>query len=76
MPAGRPVRLLMTSQDVIHSFFVPEFRIKRDVIPGRYTQVWFNATMPGEYQVLCSQYCGAGHSIMRAEVVVMKPAEL
>jgi len=75
VPAGRPVRLLMTSQDVIHSFFVPDFRVKKDLIPGRYTQTWFTATTPGKYQVLCSQYCGAGHSIMRAEVIVMKPAE-
>ena len=75
VPAGKPVRLLMTSQDVIHSFFVPEFRVKKDVNPGRYTQTWFTATVPGKYQVLCSQYCGAGPSIMRAEVIVMKPAE-
>ncbi len=75
VPAGRPVRLLMTSQDVIHSFFVPEFRVKKDVNPGRYTQTWFNATTPGKYEILCSQYCGAGHSIMRGEVIVMPPAE-
>jgi len=75
VPAGKPVRLLMTSQDVIHSFFVPEFRVKKDVNPGRYTQTWFTATIPGKYQILCSQYCGAGHSIMRGEVIVMPPAE-
>ena len=75
IPADRPIRLLMTSQDVIHSFFVPEFRVKKDVLPGRYSQVWFEATTPGRYQVLCSQYCGAGHSLMRAEVIVMKPDE-
>ena len=75
VPAGRPVRLLMTSQDVIHSFYVPEFRVKRDVNPGRYTQVWFQATVPGRYQILCAEYCGAGHSIMRGEVVVMKSEE-
>ena len=75
VPAGRPVRLLMTSQDVIHSFYVPEFRVKRDVNPGRYTQVWFQATTPGRYQILCAEYCGAGHSIMRGEVVVMKSEE-
>ena len=75
VPAGRPVRLLMTSQDVIHSFYVPEFRLKHDVNPGRYTQAWFQATVPGRYQILCAEYCGAGHSIMRGEVIVMKPEE-
>jgi cytochrome c oxidase subunit 2 len=73
VPAGLNVRLLMTSRDVIHSFFVPEFRIKQDVLPGRYTQTWFNATTPGRYQILCTEYCGAGHSIMRGEVIVLKP---
>jgi len=72
VPAGRNVRLLMTSRDVIHSFYVPEFRIKQDVLPGRYTQTWFNATTPGRYQILCAEYCGAGHSIMRGEVIVLK----
>jgi cytochrome c oxidase subunit 2 len=75
VPANKPVRLLMTSQDVIHSFYVPEFRLKRDLNPGRYTQAWFQATVPGRYQILCAEYCGAGHSIMRGEVIVMKPEE-
>ena len=75
VPAGRPVRLLMTSRDVIHSFYVPEFRIKQDVLPGRYSQTWFNAVTPGRYQILCAEYCGAGHSIMRGEVIVLKPQE-
>ncbi|MFL5370649.1 MAG: cytochrome c oxidase subunit II [Myxococcales bacterium] len=75
VPSGRPVRLLMTSRDVIHSFYVPEFRIKQDVLPGRYTQTWFNATTPGRYQILCAEYCGAGHSIMRGEVIVLKPQD-
>jgi cytochrome c oxidase subunit 2 len=75
VPAGRNVRLLMTSRDVIHSFYVPEFRIKQDVLPGRYTQTWFNATTPGRYQILCAEYCGAGHSIMRGEVIVLKPQD-
>ena len=75
VPAGRNVRLLMTSRDVIHSFYVPEFRIKQDVLPGRYTQTWFNATTPGRYQILCAEYCGAGHSIMRGEVTVLKPQD-
>src|SRR5256886_8437936 len=65
----------MTSRDVIHSFYVPEFRIKQDVLPGRYTQTWFNATTPGRYQILCAEYCGAGHSIMRGEVIVLKPQD-
>ena len=73
VPANRNVRLLMTSRDVIHSFFVPAFRIKKDVLPGRYTQVWFNATKPGTYQVLCTEYCGLSHSKMLAEVVVLSP---
>lgn len=75
VPAGRPVRLLLTSRDVIHSFFVPEFRVKQDVLPGRYTQTWFVATRPGLYQVLCAEYCGLDHSMMRGEVVVLPPAE-
>jgi cytochrome c oxidase subunit 2 len=75
VPAGRPVRLLMTSRDVIHSFYVPEFRIKQDVLPGRYTQTWFNALSPGRYQILCAEYCGAGHSIMRGEVIALKQQE-
>ena len=73
VPAGRPVRLLMTSRDVIHSFFVPEFRVKRDVIPGRYTEVWFEATKPGRYRIYCAEYCGTWHSGMTGEVVVMEP---
>jgi cytochrome c oxidase subunit 2 len=75
VPAGRNVRLLMTSRDVIHSFYVPEFRVKKDVLPGRYSQIWFNATTPGRYQILCAEFCGAGHSIMRGEVIVLKPQE-
>jgi len=75
IPSGRPVRLLMTSRDVIHSFYVPEFRIKQDVLPGRYTETWFEAVQPGRYQILCAEYCGAGHSVMRGEVIVLKPEE-
>ena len=74
VPAGRPVRLLMTSRDVIHSFFVPEFRIKKDVLPGRYTEAWFEATKPGRYRIYCTEYCGTWHSQMVGEVVVMEPA--
>jgi cytochrome c oxidase subunit 2 len=75
VPANRPVRLLMTSRDVIHSFYVPDFRIKQDVLPGRYSETWFEATKPGRYQILCAEYCGTWHSQMWGEVVVMPPAE-
>jgi cytochrome c oxidase subunit 2 len=75
VPVGRPVKLTMISEDVIHDFFVPEFRIKKDVLPGRYTTAWFQATKAGEYRVFCSQYCGAQHSGMLARVVAMEPAD-
>ena len=75
VPAGRPVRLLITSRDVIHSFFVPDFRLKQDAVPGRYSQIWFTAKEPGSHQVLCAEYCGIGHSAMLAEIVAMPPAE-
>jgi cytochrome c oxidase subunit II len=75
VPAHRPVRLLMTSRDVIHSFYVPAFRTKMDVLPGRYTESWFEATKVGRYPVFCTEMCGTGHSTMRAEVIVMEPAE-
>jgi cytochrome c oxidase subunit 2 len=73
VPTGRPVRLLITSRDVIHSFYVPAFRIKKDALPGRYTETWFEAQHEGRFEVLCAEYCGSGHSTMRAEVVVMRP---
>ena len=75
VPANRNVRLLLTSRDVIHSFYVPGFRIKKDALPGRYTQVWFNATKAGRYPVFCAEYCGTGHSTMRAEIEVMEPED-
>jgi cytochrome c oxidase subunit 2 len=65
----------MTSQDVIHSFYVPAFRIKQDVLPGRYTTAWFHATRPGTYHLFCAEYCGTQHSGMIGEVVVMDPAQ-
>lgn len=71
VPAGQPVKLVMTSRDVIHSFYVPAFRVKKDVVPGRYTTAWFEAPEPGVYPILCAEYCGTGHSMMRGEVVVM-----
>jgi cytochrome c oxidase subunit 2 len=73
VPVDQPVRLVMTSEDVIHSFFVPAFRVKRDVVPGRYTKLWFRATKPGTYQVFCAEYCGTGHSDMLTSVVVHEP---
>lgn len=75
VPTGRPVKLVLTSQDVIHDFFVPAFRVKRDVVPGRYTTVWFEANKPGEYHLFCAQYCGTQHSGMIGRIVVMTQAE-
>jgi len=75
VPAGRDIKLIMTSQDVIHSFYVPAFRLKQDVLPGRYTTMWFRATRPGTYHLFCAQYCGTQHSGMIGDVVVMEPAE-
>jgi len=71
VPVGRPVKLIMTSRDVIHSFYVPDFRIKQDVIPGQYSSAWFEAKQTGVYEILCAEYCGAGHSTMRGTVVVL-----
>lgn len=71
VPVGRPIQLVMTSRDVIHSFYVPSFRNKRDVIPGRSTTLWFQADQPGRHRIECAEYCGAGHSTMRGEVVVL-----
>jgi cytochrome c oxidase subunit 2 len=65
----------MTSQDVIHDFFVPAFRVKKDVLPGRYTTLWFEATKPGAYHLFCAQYCGTQHSGMIGHIIVMEPAE-
>ncbi|MGH7844104.1 MAG: cytochrome c oxidase subunit II [Candidatus Binatia bacterium] len=75
VPLGQPVKLTMTSEDVIHDFFLPAFRVKHDVIPGRYTMIWFEATKPGVYHLFCAEYCGTQHSGMIGRVVVMEPAE-
>jgi cytochrome c oxidase subunit II len=75
VPIGKPVQLTMISQDVFHSFSIPAFRVKREVIPGRYTTVWFEATQPGTYHLFCTQYCGTLHSQMIGDVVAMKPEE-
>lgn len=69
VPVDRPVRLVMSSEDVLHSFFVPAFRVKQDVLPDRYSSVWFEATRVDTFQVFCTEYCGAGHSIMLASVI-------
>ena len=74
VPLGEPIRLVMISQDVIHSFSVPAFRVKQDVLPGTYTSLWFTATRTGRYSLFCDQYCGLDHSKMIGDVVVMQPA--
>jgi cytochrome c oxidase subunit 2 len=75
VPRGRAVKLMMTSQDVIHSFYVPAFRVKQDVLPGRYTSVWFRPTLVGRHHLFCAEYCGTNHSRMTGWVVVMEPAD-
>ena len=75
VPVNRPVRLTMTSEDVIHSFYVPAFRIKADVVPGKYTSTWFEATKTGEYHLFCAEYCGTSHAVMGGRIVVMESAE-
>lgn len=75
IPVGQPIQLTMTSEDVIHSFYIPAFRVKQDVLPGRYTRVWFEATKPGRYHLFCTEYCGTEHSRMGGWVVAMPPAE-
>jgi cytochrome c oxidase subunit II len=72
VPLNTPVKFLMSSEDVLHSFFVPSFRVKSDVVPGMYTSVWFEAKEPGEHQVFCTEYCGASHSLMLAKVKVLE----
>ena len=71
VPVDRPVRLILTSRDVIHSFYVPAFRLKQDAVPGRYTSLWFSANAPGHYPVFCAEYCGTEHSRMRGTVVAL-----
>lgn len=75
IPLGQPVTLRLISEDVIHSFFVPAFRVKQDVLPGRYTSLWFQATRPGEYHLFCAEYCGTNHSAMIGRIVVQQPAD-
>ncbi|HQU44738.1 MAG TPA: cytochrome c oxidase subunit II, partial [Pirellulales bacterium] len=75
VPLGQPVRMHMISEDVIHSFFVPAFRVKQDVLPGRYSGTWFEANKIGEFHLFCAEYCGTNHSLMKGRVVVMEPNE-
>lgn len=75
VPVNKPIKLIMSSQDVIHSFFIPSFRVKQDVVPGKYSTLWFKADQTGEYPVLCAEYCGDLHSQMLAKLVVMEEKE-
>ncbi len=71
VPVGKPVKFIMTSQDVLHGFFLPSFRVMQDILPGRYTSLWIQPLKEGKYDIFCTQYCGTGHSEMRATLVVM-----
>jgi cytochrome c oxidase subunit 2 len=73
VPVGRAVKLIMGSEDVLHSYYIPAFRVKADVIPGRYNVLWFTATKPGTYHLFCAEYCGTKHSGMVGSVVAMEP---
>jgi cytochrome c oxidase subunit 2 len=73
VPVGRPVKLVMGSEDVIHSYYIPDFRVKADVIPGRYNSLWFTALKPGRYRLFCAEYCGTKHSGMTGWVTAMEP---
>jgi cytochrome c oxidase subunit 2 len=73
VPVNQPIRMTLASQDVIHSFYVPAFRVKQDVVPGRFTSLWFKATRPGTYHLFCTEYCGTEHSLMIGSVIVMEP---
>jgi cytochrome c oxidase subunit II len=75
VPANRPVKLIMSSDDVIHSFYVPDFRVKRDVLPNRYSSLWFEANEAGESVIFCTEYCGRAHSDMIATVIAHEPQE-
>lgn len=75
IPVGQPIKLTMTSEDVIHSFFVPAFRVKQDVLPGRYTTMWFEATETGVFHLFCAEYCGTEHAGMGGSIIVMEPSD-
>ncbi len=74
LPLGQPVRVVLATEDVIHSFYVPAFRMKQDAVPGRYTALSFTPTRLGSFELHCSEYCGTGHSRMGGKVIVMRPA--
>ena len=75
VPVGRPVRLLMESDDVLHALFIPAFRVKQDIVPGRLIDLWFEATKPGTYDLFCAEYCGKDHSLMHALVIATEEEE-
>jgi cytochrome c oxidase subunit II len=75
VPVGRPVRVVFTSEDVLHDLFIPAFRVKADAVPGRYSAIWFEPTQVGEYHIFCAEYCGTRHSGMIGTVYVMEPAD-
>ena len=75
VPVGRPVKLMMAPRTSIHSFYIPAFRVKADVVPGRYNSMWFEATKPGRYHLFCAEYCGTKHSGMIGWVAAMEPAD-
>ena len=75
VPVGEKIKMVMTSEDVIHSLFIPAFRVKQDVLPGVYTTLWFEATKTGTYHIFCAEYCGAEHSLMKGSVTVMEPED-
>ena len=75
VPVGKPIKLIMSSVDVLHSFFIPNMRVKKDLVPNRYTTVWFEATKPGKYQIFCTEYCGDDHSNMLATLTVLSQSD-
>ncbi|HEY3490100.1 MAG TPA: cytochrome c oxidase subunit II [Candidatus Deferrimicrobiaceae bacterium] len=75
VPLGKPVRFVLTSSDVLHGFYLPAFRIKQDIVPGRYTDLWVQPEKAGSFDIYCTQYCGTGHSTMRAKMIVMDAAD-
>lgn len=75
VPINQPIKLTMTSEDVLHSFYIPAFRVKQDTVPGRYTFMWFKAIKPGKYRLFCAEYCGTKHSEMGGWIYAMEPAD-
>ncbi len=75
VPARQPVKIILTSDDVLHSLFIPDFRVKKDAVPGMYTSLWFRADEPGEHVIYCAEYCGTNHSGMLGKVIVMEPGK-